>query len=495
MRPSLSRYFLFKLRNKVDSLCQIKIISLELIQSAHVSVTPRSSRIQKIDSVNFRLIGEKLADDYAKLGDDGFSITIETVNAGKKKNVIFSAANLLTLLDSGNARIYSNYRRQEIVKDVSEETVTTHAGSKDIHSTSINSVGWRRNETGKDVRERWEDYESKSLDREEQEQAKSFKGDFDSYGTSETRTHNEQVGFEGLGDVVNELYQFFDLLFGGRDRYPSWLPKDPVQIPKLLRKDDSNYEWEQNIWNKGFQNSRNKLYVGLMHTLTLPPALMAPRAFADELINIAQWIKECINQKSFVVPEGPNADSLFNFLMGAPFPVPGITGVNYLLLNGLSIGANVGASCYVGGGISASSQQLFPSLFYNTSSGTTGNIAKQANKIGYTFSQYLNMMYDKSRAITIFDESEMKRTVERLLNRPGTVKERKRGWEVMWQNRYVDIITCKIPLGVTLPASAKNYYDNVDQSIRVRFGGDLINSGIEADVWFDISEETIKEDY
>jgi hypothetical protein len=50
-------------------------------------------------------------------------------------------------------------------------------------------------------------------------------------------------------------------------------------------------------------------------------------------------------------------------------------------------------------------------------------------------------------------------------------------------------------LGVTLPASAKNYYDNVDQSIRVRFGGDLINSGMEADVWFDISEETIKEDY
>ncbi|VVB95462.1 Uncharacterised protein [uncultured archaeon] len=505
LRSSLSRYFLinfqntsqntFTPQNTYDKTSQLRIDTLELIQSAHVAVTPRASKIQRIDSINFRLIGENLADDYSKLGDEGFSIAVESINAGQRRDLLFSADNLLTLLNSGTAKIFSNYRREEITGDVSEEKITTHAGSKDIHSTSVDSKGWRKNETGKGV-----DWTREGLTDDEFSQSTNLLGEFDSFGTSEIRTHNEQLGFEVAGDMFHNFSEFLEFIYGNNiNNFPRSLQRlyeaNPLRSPLLWAEDENGYDWENKIWIRGLDNpdtAKDNFYVGIMNNLTLPPFIPPSIGPAREsLQGVLTFIKNVMNTRDLRLPEGggPDINNLISLLIPT---APAANPILWPLVNGLSVGINVGASCFVGGGMSLSTQQILPSLSYNSADGTTGSIARQASKTGYNYSQILNLMYDKSRVISVFEESEMKRKVERLLN---PIKERTRGVEVMWQDKYVDIITGKIPLGITLPATAKNYYEGIDQSIRVRFGGKIGQGGVEVDVWFDVLEETIKEDY
>jgi hypothetical protein len=64
----------------------------------------------------------------------------------------------------------------------------------------------------------------------------------------------------------------------------------------------------------------------------------------------------------------------------------------------------------------------------------------------------------------------------------------------MWQDKIQDIITGSIPLNFTLPATAtKMNFRTADDSLRVRFNSGFSPS-IQVDFWFELTEETIKDD-
>ena len=68
-----------------------------------------------------------------------------------------------------------------------------------------------------------------------------------------------------------------------------------------------------------------------------------------------------------------------------------------------------------------------------------------------------------------------------------------------------------IPLSVTLSATADKVYDNTDEWIRLRFGNGMsdglrtldpkrtdatvLEGAIVMDVWFDLKEEVVRDDY
>ena len=88
-------------------------------------------------------------------------------------------------------------------------------------------------------------------------------------------------------------------------------------------------------------------------------------------------------------------------------------------------------------------------------------------------------------------------TLNRRITRrapPDGDRQRITGAEVMWQGELMDIVTGSIPLNLTLPALASKAYRTSDETVRVRLAGPL-GSGIEVDVWFDIREEAVRDDY
>jgi hypothetical protein len=156
------------------------------------------------------------------------------------------------------------------------------------------------------------------------------------------------------------------------------------------------------------------------------------------------------------------------------------------LLNGLTLGITTG----VGVNISSGPNLIFPSYQMTANSGSTGSINKSANKTGYSYNQYLNVGFDNSE----LNDSELKRIITRraLLDHDN---ERVRGAEVMWQGKIQDIITGTIPLNFTLPATAtKMNFRTADDALRVRFNSGFSPS-IEVDFWFEMTEETIRDDY
>jgi hypothetical protein len=169
---------------------QVAIESAEMVQSAHVAVVPRASRAQTISNLHYRIIGPGLADDYALLGHEGFSLSVERLVAGERKAVLFSASSLLDLLQAGGARLYANQRHLKTSSYA--EHVETLPGGYDSHSTTARSDGWRRSETGKDVA--WDDASTNTETHDP-----THKHGFNTFSNSEARSHVELIGHEGAG--------------------------------------------------------------------------------------------------------------------------------------------------------------------------------------------------------------------------------------------------------------------------------------------------------
>jgi hypothetical protein len=197
IRPSNSRYFAIELTNLDDKDGQFVIKSLQLIQSAHVSVHPRAAKTQQIRTLNFRIVGPNLAEDYALLGDEGFNFSIERFVAGERKSVLFRANSLMDLLHTGAAKIFSNVRRRAVefemvenfrevkgqqdkyqVKKINQDDFTRV--NFENRETDNENTSWRSIESGKDVS--WP--MSKGVPNFDQ---------FENYSGVETRSRNEQV--------------------------------------------------------------------------------------------------------------------------------------------------------------------------------------------------------------------------------------------------------------------------------------------------------------
>src|SRR5690606_22088904 len=113
-KSSTAKYFALEFTNTGERAGQVAIHSLQLIRSAHVSVQSRPAKTQQVKVLHYRLIGAELADDFSKLGNEGFNFSIDRVTAGQTKNVLYSALSLLDLLHTGGARIHSNLRRRAV---------------------------------------------------------------------------------------------------------------------------------------------------------------------------------------------------------------------------------------------------------------------------------------------------------------------------------------------------------------------------------------------
>ena len=488
IRASLTTYFLMTIEQVEGSedkeiFQQVALEEIEFIQSAHVSIATKAAHHLLIDSIQYRLIGENIAEDYSRLGDRALSLVIESMTGGQRNQVLFSVNSLLELLETGTSRIYSNTRREEVAVDVSKENSETLEGSFDHHSSLVNNENWKRNETGDDVT--WDPSLDNQLSALHKLIAKAFAkghmGEFENYGSSEVRTHNELIGHEGLGAHAREVRGILNLLFQGTGiTFPE---VNFTQNPKLLRRDDQDFNWKKKIWSKGFTTADEDFWIGEVRSLSIPPWFAGLSAstledFKAMLENIASVIDHG------GLPNFPDMNAFVNFLNAVtPFG----------LINGLAIGGSFSIQAVAGLSVSSSSAQLLPSMNYNSTSGTSGSISKQGNKTGYSYSQFLTTGQDITKSYTEYDKGVMNRMVKRELNQPGTIKERKRGSEVMWQGKIMDIVTGKITLGISLPATGSNFYQNADQSIRVKISG--YSSDIELDVWFEVTEEAIREDY
>lgn len=495
-RVTSSKYLAVELTNLGEQAGQIAIHSLQMIRSAHVSVQPKAAKSQQIKAMHYRLIGAELADDFSELSSDGFNFSIDHLIAGQVKDVLYSAMSLLDLLHTGGARIHSNVRRRA----VEEEILNSVGGKTDNYDERENSArmsGWRRSETGEGVENRnWHGV--------------NRPGEFKSYSNSEIRTHNETLSpqedvseWKANAIIGNAMYYPFEPVDSIKDQsshyssmkeYLNSLSSDDIldnfllgsnQILIPTYNDVLLYHGFEQIW-RGIDTGQNNdaLKVRGMKTVNASPFGLNTAGK-----NVLQMI------------EGFRDNNYTEIVANLGDLIPGLAGtqggINIFGLAAMnSAGIGVSATPF-GVGVSLSTSYgglLLPSFAYTNSFGTQGNIIKQANKTGYSYSQYLNNSFDEGTIESKTINSKSRRIITRK-EVPNRDNERIRGSEVMWQGKIQDIITGSIPLNITLPATAtKMNYRTADNTIRVRFNSGF-SSSVEVDFWFELTEEGITDDF
>jgi hypothetical protein len=451
-KTSTAKYFALEFTNTGQKAGQVAIHSLQMIRSANVSVQPRPAKTQQVKAMHYRIIGSELADDFSKLGNEGFNFSIDRVSAGQTKNVLYSAMSLLDLLHTGGARIQSNVRRRAVEF---EKSVTTEDGvinsNFEKRKSFQNSNGWRSNETGQGVN-------GNEFDNNSGITIKPIKS-FENFGNQENRTHSELLFPTNEGPwafLKNYFGLISDITLRGFIK-----PQDVLFSTNNLH----HGGWLNKHW-RGISQQELKI-LGLNNVSTSPFSNL--RALND-LINATSEIDNPLDLVATIT----------ELLAGGLASIP--TG-----------GANSSISISPGGvGISLGLQP-YPSFSHAVTYGSSGNIAKQAFETGYSFGQLLARSADVIENKSIIQEGEMKRIITRR-EVPNTDKERVRGAEVMWQDKIQDIITGSVPLNFTLPATAtKMNFRTADDSLRVRFNSGFSPS-IQVDFWFELTEETIKDD-
>lgn len=477
VRPSNSRFFAIELTNLDDKPGQFVVKGMKLVQSAHVSVHPRAARSQQVRTLNFRIIGPNLAEDYALLGNEGFNFSIERFVAGERKNVLFRANSLMDLLHTGAAKIFSNARRRAIEFEKSEiypafendsfkylvpgefdvDVGVKFKPNYEKRYSESKLEGWRRSETGHDV--------------EGKTDWKGIKqpGEFENFGNQELRTHTKHIYPRLRDDAGNRTpFSFMRGWFNGL--------KGELITSGISDNEDLIPNPGASPLTAGFED----IWLGLV----VPP-IMGLKQLSSSPYGLIQFSK--LNK--FL--KNPNPEDLLDLIANHANPhalplVGGISGsVNYnagvsLVFASLGFGASLGVN-------------WFPMLYHQATFGDQGLITKQASKSGYSYSQFLNNSYDEGKGYTEIEGGEMKRVITRK-EVPNTDRQRVKGAEVMWQGELSDIITGSIPLNFTLPATAgKMHFRTSDDSLRVRFGSG-VGKSISVDFWFDLTEEVIRDD-
>lgn len=432
-KASTSKYFAIEFTNLSEDSGQIVVKSLKYIQSAHVSISSRAAKTQRIKNLQFRIIGKGIADDYSRLGEEGFSFSIERQTAGKRGDVIFKANSLMDLLHNGVGKIFSNSRRRAVEFEKAEYNDAVNQAQGENNPNFSLQEGWRKSETGKNVNSN-NDWVNKP------------QSAFRNYNNQTTRTKNEFIYPDSW--KFNKMRDWFNKVAAKNGNSTMWIP-DKEEIPSLWLDTD--------IWRGVSKNS--------LKIRGLKLASANPLAFTK-----LSLIDANIGEESF--------NTIFN------------TGLlKFTGGSSSSIGLSVGASFVVGGSLSTNiGINPYPTIVFQSTFGDQGLIVLQAVETGYSFSQFKNQDYNQ------FTSGEMKRKITHA-EVPETEKQRMKGAEVMWQDELVDIITGTIPLNFDLPATAsKMYFRTSDDTLRVRLGNG-VGKSVSVDFWFDINEEIIKDDY
>jgi hypothetical protein len=520
---SSTKYLVMELTNKGEKNGQIAIHSLQMIRSAHVSVQPRAAKMQQVKAMHYRIIGPELADDFSKLGAEGFNFSIDRMVAGQTKNVLYAAMSLLDLLHTGGARIQSNARRRAVEFEMAENflekkdqqenySVKKFEGDDfsginfENRETDNDNTSWRSIESGKDVV--W----PFNKGRPDFVEFKSFSG-------SEIRSRTEQISSlidplaAGAGQLSLKLQEITGSLI-------------PINNPLITINTASRLVFLDHgtmnsitptVWEpfSRFFNLTNLPPIQGYQTLNIPPFYLYILDKLTELTNV-------VNMISSLGLDLANLNPLTNLTL-APGNLLTIQGTiiddllsKISIANGLSVGFNLGGN--LGGslpfiipmpppvppipgiisggpssGASISANSNLSTAMRTSTNGSMGSIVMSGQELKHSLNRSKQEGYDNNISHSEFNEAEHKRIITRreLLNRD---KERVRGAEVMWQDKIQDIITGSIPLNFTLPATAtKMNFRTADDALRVRFNSGFSPS-IEVDFWFELTEETIKDD-
>jgi hypothetical protein len=488
IRPSNSRFFALELTNLDDEPGQFVIKSTKLIQSAHVSVHARAARTQQIRTLNFRIIGPDLAEDYSFLGGEGFNFSIERFVAGERKTVLYQANSLLDLLHTGSAKIFSNIRRRA----VEEEQTVLRGGQADnyeVRYSEMRGEGWRRSEAGQGVsgRTRWT--------------GNHAPGAFDNFSSAEIRTHNQLLSpqesnndWKAAAFIGNAMYSVYFLNETAKKGLTKTAFLGPDQRLVPTTNDIVLFKNFSNVWrgvvnagetDTGARTHKNSLKIEGVKSVTASP--FGVNSLGKRFFDFMDVLSG--KNPSDVVDTAGDLAAILGLGYLTQGKVFGLSAANSLSV-GLSVqpvGLGVTLSASTSGGL------IMPSYTLVNSFGTQGSITRQANKTGYAYSQFLNNSFDETNSRSEIADSRSRRVIKRSAVE-GTDGRRVKGAEVMWQGQLADIITGSIPLNFTLaPTAGKMYFRTADDSLRVRFGSG-VGKSISVDFWFDVAEEMLKDD-
>ena len=496
-RPSTSRYFAVQFTNRDQERGQMVVKSLALIQSAHVTVHPRASRQRDVRTLNYRIVGPDLAGDYATLGANGFNFAIERWVAGERKAVLFRANSLVDLLHAGAAKIFPNSRRRA----VDRETSIVEGGPQgnwEVRGSDTRSDGWRESKTGPEVQGKpeWDQILGTpvaNLAADRYGFLDRNPVDLTSRSSQEIRTSTEILAPDIaepawaavaiLGNALNAAFQAGESVQEFMDGALPGLTSASVLLPIGMSSQRLFLGFE-NVW-RGLVDSTtqsNLLRVAGMRTATASPFGYARTA--EEGWELGREILRAVYADGS--PRGVAAN-VADALSTTPLIMA------FGIINSLSLSLSVAPW---GIGISGSSplNAILPSYSYVNSYGSQGSITRQATRTGEQVSRQLIGGFDEATTLSRTAGGRSERVVTRT-EVEGRDTERVRGGEVVWQGQLADVITGSISLGVRMPATASDAYSpGGDDSIRVRFGSG-VGESVTVDVWFDVVEETMNDDY
>lgn len=426
---------------------QIAIDSLFLVRSAAASVAMRPSRSRQIRAIHFRVIGENLGEDYARIGQSGFSIAVDRIVAGETRERLFYAHSLEQLVRDGAVRMLVNSR----VRAVEVQKTVVMPGSYSETTNVQKSVGWQRSETGRDVSapQPWQNSPRMRPDGQHQ---------FTVMGNEENRTFVSHIAKvpDFYRDKIGSLFPTLrartapndDRLWRGVDNNTAWTP------------------WRTNTTTFRLGTLRNAVSVSGLFNVSIPPYW---NSLMDEVTD-----KKDMGQIESALQTF--TDSLF-------------------IINGAGIGTGRGAGFLIpnfswSNNIAASG---VATALEAHSIGTTGSITLSARQSGYSYSQNLTAQATDTDGKTEYVSSEHTQTFTRsVAEEPLARDERMKGAEVVWNHRVVDILVGIIPLRMDLPAYQDSGYRTTDESIRVSFTGH--SDEVMADAWFEATEELVRDD-
>ncbi|MEL6768159.1 MAG: hypothetical protein AAFP17_13335 [Pseudomonadota bacterium] len=490
-RPTRGRFIALQFIWRDGDPGRLAFDRLDLLQSAHVTLSPRRSRSQIVTALNFRLIGPDLAEDYATIGGARFSMMVDHLVAGETKETLLEASSLHDLARLPGVQVLANHRFLETLREVTDEDAVTSGESWEQRRSETASTGWRRSRTGDGTA--WAQPAGGSLAL----RAATGAEDFHVEESGETRSKTEHLGFQSIVDQMRDSILAFGRIVMG----PAWTLPDDVNafFDEHTTAASLRDGWDD-LW-RCLAGSDARigalLKVDGLRTLSLPPY-----AFPEESI---EALSGMLSDPLSLTPDELGTLAASNPVIGPALAIQGVSfGANLGLSFNASGGTSLGPVSFNNGGgasagISVSTSPQIPNMVRTSTSGATGAITYQASKQGCAYAQHRNDGFDDATVHVSHIANDdgvagrLKRTVVRDLQRPGTRRRRQAGVNVHWLGRPVDIVSGTVPLAVALPATADKIYRTSDEAVRVRFPngvGDLL-----VDVWFDVIEEVIRDDY
>jgi hypothetical protein len=504
-RATSARYLAVELINRASNGDRLVVPVLSFVQSAHVAVSARPSRFQRVHALNFRLVGDRLGEDLSRIGGDGFHFAVEHWNAGERKAVLFQALSLFDLLHVGVGRLQVNARRRAVELEVSEygPDINKRLGDSrlnfDERASKNLSHSWHRTEMGRGLQ--WPGDQDIGPDLNP-----NFEGNagFVSVSNQETRTHVRYLYPDGASGEWNAAQVFANLLsvaFGSDFAINQYNASQHSGTHELMR----GFE---RAWSGYSPNSNGLQVTGTTSVVQSPFCVTA--VANDQIHNLVNGLSEVIQ----IVTDAMNGraidpvaltDAFLNAtrtggaaaLFGSML-IPGIGGLlqlamgSMLALNGLTItpSATVGG---FGATFGAAPGNLMPVITQSATLGNQGTISHQASESNFCYSQSLATGGENSNGTVFSLAGLMKRQVTRA-EVPDN-QSRVRGAEVAWQDQVTDVVSGAIPLDIVLPALAtKDAFRTSDESIRIRLGSG-VGAGITVDFWFDVTEEMVRDDH